>query len=312
MTTPDAPAIAPRSLAATVWTWGEMIKFSHSVFALPYAVLATFLSARSATPPALPTWTQLGLIVLCMIGARSAAMTFNRIVDAGYDAANPRTAVRAIPRGIIHPFAAWAFFFAACALFLVGCGGFGMLLANWWPLTLSVPVLALLCFYSYTKRFTRYSHLVLGAAIALAPVAAWIAIQPATLGAPAWLMMLAVTCWIGGFDIIYACQDVDFDRQAGLHSLPSRVGVPVALWIARCLHFVTITALIAVGVVAHMGILYFVGVTFTALLLVVENALVSPRDLSRVNLAFFTINGIVGLLLGALGVADVCLQVPGL
>lgn len=309
MTTPDAPAIASRSLVATVWTWGEMIKFSHSVFALPYAVLATFLAARSSVPAALPTWTQLGLIVVCMVGARSAAMTFNRIVDARFDAANPRTAIRAIPRGTIRSSAAWGFFCAACALFLLGCAGFGLLLANWWPLILSAPVLAFLCFYSYTKRFTRYSHLVLGAAIAFAPVAAWIAIQPATLGPAAWLLMLAVACWIGGFDIIYACQDVEFDRSAGLHSLPSRMGVPAALWIARGLHVLTVAALVAVGVIAQLGILYFVGVTFAALLLIVENALVSPRDLSRVNLAFFTINGIVGLLLGVLGVADICLQV---
>jgi 4-hydroxybenzoate polyprenyltransferase len=306
---PDASAIAGRPLGGAVWTWGEMIKFSHSIFALPYAVLATFLAARSTSPPALPTWSQLGLIVLCMVGARSAAMTFNRIVDARYDAANPRTALRAIPRGTIRPSAAWAFFFAACALFVLGCAGFGALFANWWPIYLSAPVLGLLCFYSYTKRFTRYSHLVLGAAIALAPVAAWIAVQPATLGLPAWLLMLAVTCWIGGFDVIYACQDVEFDRQSGLHSLPARIGIPAALWIARCLHVITIVALIAVAAVAHLGILYLVGVAFAALLLIVENALVNPRDLSKVNLAFFTINGIVGLLLGALGVADVCLQV---
>lgn len=236
-------------------------------------------------------------------------MTFNRIVDARFDAANPRTAVRAIPRGTIRPSAAWAFFFAACALFALGCAGFGALFANWWPLALCAPVLGLLCFYSYTKRFTRYSHLVLGAAIAFAPVAAWIAIQPGTLGLPAWLLMLAVTCWIGGFDVIYACQDVDFDRTVGLYSLPSRMGVLAALWIARGLHVITIAALIAVGTFAHLGMLYFVGVAFAALLLVIENALVSPRDLSRVNLAFFTVNGMVGLLLGALGVADVCLQV---
>src|SRR5262245_54671262 len=243
----SARSDAPPSLAATVWTWGEMIKFSHSVFALPYAVLATFLAARSATPPALPTWTQLGLIVVCMVGARSAAMTFNRIVDARFDAANPRTAARAIPRGRIRPAAAWGFFFAACGLFLLGCAGFGAFLGNWWPLILSVPVLAFLCFYSYTKRLTRYSHLVLGAPIAFAPVAAWIAIHPATLGPAAWLLMLAVACWIGGFDIIYACQDVEFDRNAGLHSLPSRIGVRASLWVARGLHVLTVASLIAVG-----------------------------------------------------------------
>lgn len=299
----------PASLAATLWTWGEMIKFSHSVFALPYAVLAAFLAAGSAATPALPDWTQLALIVVCMVAARSAAMTFNRLVDARIDAANPRTAMRAIPRGVISPIAAGGFFVASAAGFVAGCAGFYLALANPWPLVLSVPVLALLCTYSYTKRFTRYSHLFLGAVIAFAPVAAWIAIRPETIGWPAWLLMLTVTTWIGGFDVIYACQDADFDRSAGLHSIPSRFGIANALWIARGLHVVTVAALIGVGQTAGLGVLYFAGVACAALLLFVENAIVRADDLSRVNLAFFTVNGVVGLLLGGLGVADVVLRV---
>lgn len=284
-----------------------MIKFSHSVFALPFALLATFLAAM----PALPTTTQGLLIVACMISARSAAMTFNRIIDARFDAANPRTAMRALARGTISDAAAWAFFAVAVGVFILACGGFWWLpqSPNPWPAMLSVPTLALLCFYSYTKRFTRYSHLVLGAAIALAPVAAWIAINPATLGPTAWLLMLAVACWIAGFDVIYACQDAEFDRTAGLHSLPSRVGVGASLWIARGLHVVTVVALLLVGQSAAMGTPYSIGLGCVVLLLVVEHSLVSPTDLSKVNLAFFTVNGVVGLLLGGLGILDVCLRV---
>ncbi|MBK9127518.1 MAG: UbiA family prenyltransferase [Phycisphaerales bacterium] len=290
----------------TVRTWGEMIKFSHSVFALPFALLATFLAAR----PALPSGVQLGLIVVCMVAARSAAMTFNRLVDLPFDAANPRTAGRALVRGTISRRAAWAFFGLACVAFALGCAGFQFAVqpANPWPLRLCVPVLGWLCLYSYTKRLTRWSHVVLGVGIAMAPVAAWIAISPNTLGLSAWLLMAAVALWIAGFDLIYACQDVDFDRQAGLHSVPARLGVPAALWMARGFHVLTVAGLVAVGSTAELGVLYYAGVGAVALLLVVEHALVSPRDLSRVNLAFFTVNGVVGLLLGTLGVLDVVLH----
>jgi 4-hydroxybenzoate polyprenyltransferase len=290
---------------ADVRTWGEMIKFSHSVFALPFALLATFLAAR----PGLPSWGQFGLIVLCMVAARSAAMTFNRIVDARLDAANPRTAGRPLPTGRISRASAGLFFLIAVASFLLGCSGFWWLFDNAWPLILCVPVILVLCGYSYTKRFTRWSHVMLGAAIALAPVGAWIAINPATLGAPAWLLMLAVTFWIGGFDLIYACQDVDFDRRVGLYSLPAQMGIAAALWSARGFHAITVTALIAVGLSAGLGMFYFIGVGCVAALLTVENALVHPNDLSRVNLAFFTVNGIVGLVLAGLGVLDVWLTV---
>lgn len=281
-----------------------MIKFSHSLFALPFAVLATFLAARPARPQPL----QFGLIVLCMVAARSAAMTFNRIADAALDARNPRTAGRALPAGAIAPAAAWLFFGLAALLFLAGCGGFYAAYGNPWPPLLGLPTLAWLCGYSYAKRFTRWSHVVLGVGIAFAPVAAWIAINPATLGAAAWLLMLAVALWIAGFDIIYACQDEEFDRAAGLHSLPARLGVGPALWIARGFHVVTLAALVCVGLIGGLGGLYFAGVACVGILLAVENALVSPRDLSRVNLAFFTINGCVGLLLGVLGVLDVLIE----
>ncbi len=291
-------------LITTVRTWGEMIKFSHSVFALPFALLATFLAAR----PQRPTLAQLGLIVLCMVAARSAAMTFNRIADRFLDAANPRTAGRALPRGTISVRAAWAFFGGAAIVFIAGCAGIRVLMGNPWPLRLCVPVLAIICVYSYTKRFWRWSHLALGAAIGCAPVAAWIAISPATLGAPAALLLAVVTFWIGGFDVIYACQDVDFDRAHALHSLPARLGVARALWLARLFHFLTVAALIGVGVSAGLGALYYAGTGCVVVLLVIEHTLISPRDLRRVNIAFATINGVVGLVLGTLGVLDVLLS----
>ncbi len=281
-----------------------MIKFSHSVFALPFALLATFLAAR----PQLPTWTQLGLIVVCMVAARSAAMTFNRLIDQRIDAENPRTASRPLNTGRISRAAAWVFFLAACALFLLGCAGFWLLLGNPWPLLLALPVLGVLCFYSYTKYFTRWSHVVLGGAIAMSPVAAWIAIRPETLGPAAWLLMGAVMFWIAGFDLIYACQDADFDRRAGLNSVPAKMGVPAALWMARGFHLLTVALLIAVGQAAELGWLYYVGVGCVGGLLMVENAIVHPGDLRRVNLAFFTVNGVVGLVLGVLGVLDVVLS----
>jgi 4-hydroxybenzoate polyprenyltransferase len=294
-----------RQLARVIHTWGAMIKFSHSVFAMPFALLAMFLAAR----PVLPSWTQFGLITLCMVAARSAAMTFNRIVDASVDARNPRTAERPIPTGRILLRSAWAFLLAALAVFLAGCAGFLLLLNNAWPLILCVPVVAFLFAYSYTKRYTRWSHVFLGAAIAFSPVAAWIAIRPDTLGATAWLLMLAVTLWIAGFDLIYACQDADFDRRAGLHSVPARMGIPAALWLARVFHAATVGALVLVGFSAELHTPYFVGVVCVAVLLAVENAIVRANDLSRVNLAFFTVNGVVGLVLGGLGILDVWLTV---
>jgi 4-hydroxybenzoate polyprenyltransferase len=281
-----------------------MIKFSHSLFALPFALLATFLAAR----PSLPTVSQIGLIVVCMVAARSAAMTFNRLIDQRVDAENPRTAGRPLITGRISRTAAWVFFLAACAIFALGCSGFLILLGNPWPLILSAPVLGVLCFYSYTKYFTRWSHVVLGAAIAMSPVAAWIAIRPETLGATAWLLMAAVMFWIAGFDLIYACQDVEFDRRVGLNSVPARMGVPAALWMARGFHLVTVLLLIAVGRAAGLGWLYYVGAGCVGGLLAVENAIVHPGDLRRVNLAFFTVNGVVGLVLGLLGVLDVLMS----
>ncbi|MBN2446608.1 MAG: 4-hydroxybenzoate octaprenyltransferase [Phycisphaerae bacterium] len=278
-----------------------MVKVAHSVFAMPFALLAMFLAAR----PNLPTLTQFVLIVICMVAARSAAMTFNRICDARIDAANPRTSNRPLPTGRLSSRHAWAFFICSVLVFELACLVFWLEIHNPWPTILSLPVLALLCVYSYTKRFTRWSHVVLGLAIGSSPVAAWIAINPGTLDLPAWLLMVAVVFWIGGFDLIYACQDVDFDRRTGLLSVPSVMGVDAALNLARLFHLLTVAALVGVGVTASLGLIYFVAVLLVTILLIVENALVSARDLSRVNLAFFTVNGVVSMLFGTLGIIDV-------
>lgn len=296
--------------------WGEMVKFSHSVFALPFALMAVFLAARAAMRAGdasrpYPGLVQICLVVLCMVAARSAAMTFNRIADAAIDSRNPRTAGRPIPAGTISRGQAWAFLFGSSSLFVLGCAGFHFLDSNPWPLVLALPVLAYLFLYSYAKRFTRWSHFLLGSAIALSPVAAWLAIHPASLGWPALILMGAVTCWIGGFDIIYACQDIDIDRREGLFSLPSRLGPARALRIARTAHAVTVCLLVLLAPAADLGWIYGAGVVLVALLLAIENALVAPDDFSHVNLAFFTVNGIISVLLGLLTIAD-CLLRPAL
>jgi len=241
------------------------------------------------------------------VAARSVAMTFNRIADAGLDARNPRTAGRPIPAGMLSMSAAWLMLGLAVVTFGIGCLGFYLFYANAWPILLSGPVLLYLCGYSLTKRFTKWSHFYLGTALALSPLAAWLAVNPASVGWPVVLLMTAVTCWVGGFDIIYACQDINVDRREGLHSLPSRLGPATALWIARVAHVVCVAALVMLGITADLGHIYGVGVGMAALLLAVENSLVRPGDYSKVNLAFFTINGVVSLLLAGMAIADMLL-----
>ena len=284
--------------------WGEMIKFSHSVFALPFALVAAVLAGRATTPPG-PTAAQLGLIVLCMVTARSFAMTFNRLADVAFDRRNPRTAGRALATGAISPAAAWGFAGAAAALFVLACGGFWWRDGNGWPLLLSPVVMTYLAGYSLCKRFTSGSHFVLGLAIASAPPAAWIAIDPRGVGVVALLLMLAAATWIAGFDIIYACQDVEIDRRDGLHSLPARIGIGRALWVSRICHIVTIAALALLPRFAALDGIYFAGVAAAALLLIYEQSLVRANDLSRVNGAFFTLNGVVSLVFAAASITDV-------
>ncbi len=292
------------ALIPNLKTWAEMIKFSHSIFALPFAAIAAFLAGR-ALPAGRPAGGQLLLLVACMVAARSVAMTFNRIVDAEVDARNPRTQNRAIPAGLISKGQAWIAFVACAVSFALFCLGFGLLYGNFWPAIFAVPVLLYLCGYSYSKFYTRWSHFYLGSAIALSPLAAWLAIHPASLGWPAVLLAGAVTLWIAGFDIIYSCQDIEFDRREKLYSLPANLGPAKALWIARLAHLLTVALLAGVGICAELGWLYWLGVGTVALLLMIENALVRADDFSKVNLAFFTVNGVVSVLMGIVTVADI-------
>ena len=290
--------------------WAEMVKLPHSVFALPFALMAAFLAGRNIAGRGWPYVGQLVLIVVCMVAARSVAMTFNRIADARIDARNPRTAQRPLPAGKLSWTAAWVMLALAAVTFGIGCLGFHLFYENTWPILLSGPVLIYLCGYSYSKRFTRWSHYYLGSAIAFSPVAAWLAIHPTSLGASAGLLLGIVTFWIGGFDIIYACQDIEIDRRDGLYSLPASLGPRPALWIARVSHTLVVIGLVLLGLVADLGVIYAVGVALVAALLVVENSLVKPGDYGRVNLAFFTINGIVSVVLAAAAIVDILVAVP--
>jgi 4-hydroxybenzoate polyprenyltransferase len=256
-----------------------------------------------ALPGGVPAWGQVGLIILCMIAARSFAMTFNRLADAEIDARNPRTAGRPLQTGRIARKAAWAMLLAAGGAFLAGCAGF-LAYGNPWPLRLALPVLVFLALYSYTKRFTSLSHFVLGAALAIAPAATWLAINPATIGLATLLLSAAVVLWVAGFDIIYACQDIEVDRREGLFSLPARRGPRFALWVSRACHFLTILLLASLGRLARLGGPYWIGLGMVAILLVFEQSLVRPNNFSRVTLAFFNVNGCVSLFFAAAVVAD--------
>lgn len=269
----------------------EMIRFEHSVFALPFALTAALLAARQdANPSALPSGAQLVWIVVAMVGARSAAMTMNRIADLGYDRRNPRTAGRALVTGALTLRFAWMFTLLSAGVLVLAAWQLNPL-----ALALSPVALALLFFYSYTKRFTSWSHLVLGFCLGMSPAAAWIAIT-GTLDARIVLLCAGVTLWVGGFDVLYACQDVEFDRQAGLHSIPRRFGIARALVIARGMHVATVALL---GWLASSFALpwpAWAGIAVVAALLAYEHSLVRADDLSRLDAAFFTVNGYISVL----------------
>ncbi|MCC6408755.1 MAG: UbiA family prenyltransferase [Planctomycetes bacterium] len=276
------------SLAVRVGQWFSLVRFSHSIFALPFALAGAWLAARGR-----PSWTTLGWIVVAAVAARTAAMAFNRWLDAELDARNPRTRTREIPAGklargsvaVLAMLAAIAFVAAAFAINPL-CG---------WC---SFPVLVVLCGYSATKRFTAAAHLVLGLALGLAPLGAWLAVRGDFAG-DLWVPIAlagAVLAWVAGFDLIYACQDVEFDRRAGLHSIPAKLGAARALALSRALHVATVALLAFVGVRAELSWYYFVALAVVAALLAWEQSLVRADDLSRVDLAFFTINGWVGVL----------------
>jgi 4-hydroxybenzoate polyprenyltransferase len=272
----------------------EMIKFEHSIFALPFALTGALLAARTAHAnsgaPVWPTWQQIGWIVVAMVGARSFAMTVNRIADLRYDSENPRTKGRALVTGALSLPFAWAFTIVAAALFLVAAWRLNRL-----TLELSPIVLAVLYFYSYTKRFTSWSHLVLGFCLGMSPAAAWIAIA-GSLDPGILLLCGAVTLWVGGFDVLYACQDVDFDRSAGLYSLPKRFGVARALLMARLWHINMVGLLCFTAYYFALPWLAWLGIAVVAALLVWEHMLVQRHGLSRLNAAFFTANGYISVL----------------
>ena len=262
----------------------EMIKWEHSVFALPFALCGALLAANR-----LPTFHQLLWIIVAMISARSAAMAFNRLADASIDAVNPRTQTRALPTGTLTAGFVTTFVVASCAVFVLAASQL-----NRATLLLSPLALAIVLAYSYTKRFTRWSHLVLGFALGIAPAAAWIAVR-GSLDPRILLLTAAVTFWVGGFDVLYACQDHAFDVESGLHSIPRHWGIRTALWVARLFHVIMLFLLIGLVMAFGLGKLAMLGVSAVAVLLAYEHSLVSPDDLSRLNAAFFTMNGVISV-----------------
>jgi len=274
---------------ANLWTKTrttlEMIKWEHSIFALPFAFTAVLLAANG-----LPGWRTAAWILVAMVAARSCAMAFNRWADADLDAANPRTKSRAIPAGLLSRQFVLGFTVLTGLVFVGASAELNRL-----TLYLSPFVLVVLLGYSYMKRITRWSHLVLGLALGLAPSAAWIAVRGA-LDARILVLTAAVTLWAGGFDVLYACQDFEHDRAAGLHSLPQAVGLPAAFAAARIMHLTMLGLLVWFGWLFHFGLAGWLGVGMVGLLLGYEHSLVSPRDLRRLNAAFFTMNGVIAMI----------------
>jgi 4-hydroxybenzoate polyprenyltransferase len=265
----------------------EMIKIEHTLFALPFAFLGAVLAARG-----IPTPWQIIWITVAMIGARSAAMAFNRIADKDYDARNPRTKMRAIPAGALSVPFVWGFTLIAAAVFFLAAA-----MLNRLTLILSPIALASIALYSYTKRWTLLSHLILGWCLAIAPTGAWIAVR-GTLDSPIPLLLsLVVMLWTAGFDVLYACQDYDFDRREGLYSIPARFGIAQSLWISRALHAGAFAALVALYFITNLGILALIGLVATGALLIYQHTLVRANDLSRLNAAFFTTNAFVSVIL---------------
>ncbi len=275
----------------------EMIKWEHSIFALPFALSGAMLAAGGV-----PTLHQLLWIIVAMVAARSAAMSFNRLADASSDAANPRTRTRALPAGELTQTFVRNFTLLSSAVFVLAAWQLNHL-----AFLLSPVALAILLLYSYTKRWTRWSHLVLGFALGIAPAAAWIAIR-GSLDPRILLLTAAVTFWVAGFDVLYACQDIDFDLQAGLHSIPRYCGIGNALWIARLLHLSMLFLLAGLVWVFGLGTLAILGVVAVLALLAYEHSLVSEQDLGKLNAAFFTMNGIIAVVFFVFLAADLLLR----
>ncbi|MBI3678930.1 MAG: UbiA family prenyltransferase [Acidobacteria bacterium] len=279
----------------------DMIKFEHSVFALPFALTGALLAWRQDGRVPGGLGTKLGWIVLAMVGARSAAMAFNRLLDAEIDARNPRTRTRHLPAGLLSRRFAWGFTAAAAAVLLLAAANLNPLC-----LRLAPAALGMVFFYSFTKRFTSFSHLILGFALGIAPAAAWIAIRGSLDPRILWLTA-AVTLWTAGFDIIYACQDFEFDRREGLYSVPRLLGIRRALMVSRLLHAGMLICLAALISVFRLGLLSYLGMATVIVLLLYEHSLVKPNDLSRVNAAFFTVNGWVSMVFFVFWAADIVL-----
>jgi 4-hydroxybenzoate polyprenyltransferase len=286
----------------------EMIKFEHSVFALPFALTGALLAIRPDTPGsslAWFSWAKILWIILAMIGARSAAMAFNRLVDADIDARNPRTRMRHLPAGLLGRGFTWAFVAASSAVFIFAAGELNPLCLHLAPLALAIVFV-----YSFTKRFTAFSHLVLGFSLGIAPAAAWIAVRGSLDPRILWLTA-AVTFWTAGFDIIYSCQDYEFDTSEELFSIPRRLGIAGSLRVSRVLHLLMVACLLALVHFLHLGALAIAGVGAIAALLIYEHSLVKSNDLSRVNAAFFTMNGYVSVIFFVFWAADIFLLKPG-
>ena len=275
----------------------EMIKWEHSVFALPFALTGAVLAAGGW-----PALRVLGWIVVCMVAARSAAMAFNRLVDARIDAANPRTAMRALPAGVLSSGFVGGFVVASVVVFVVGAA-----MLNRLTLELAPVALAVVLVYSYMKRITRWSHLVLGLALGIAPTAAWIAVR----GSLDWrivVLTLAVLLWVGGFDVLYACQDFEHDRRVGLNSVPQAFGLVPAFWIARAMHLGMLALLCWLVVLFGLGKIAMLGVGVVAILLLYEHSIISPKDMRRMNAAFFTLNGVISVVFFGFVAADVLMR----
>jgi len=310
-TTTSRSTSATSSLIDTLRIVAADIKIAHSVFALPFALLASFMAAAPAGEAI--EWTRFGgqlvLIVLAMVFARTVAMLANRLIDRGLDAENPRTRGRALPSGRLSTTRALGVLIGFALLFFAVCLAFGVLYDNWWPAALSAPVLAWIGAYGWLKRFTALCHLYLGSSLAISPVAAALAIDPASLAQPAiWLLAGMVLCWVAGFDVIYALQDVAVDRAPRLHSIPARLGERRGLWVSRGLHATAVACLTAALLNdLRLGPLFGIGVLLVAGLLVYEHATVARWGTTRIALAFFTLNGVISCVLGVLGIADVVL-----
>jgi len=283
----------------------DMIKFEHSVFALPFALTGALLAFRDGGVAGGNIWRTIVWIIVAMVAARSAAMAFNRVVDADIDARNPRTKMRHLPAGLLTRGFAWGFIAVAVGVFLLAAWQLNPLC-----LELSPVALAIVFAYSFTKRFTSFSHLVLGFSLGIAPAAAWIAVSGSLDPRILWLTA-AVTFWTAGFDVIYACQDYDFDCHEGLCSIPRRLGIGGALHVAQALHVGMILCLLMLVWTLHAGALAIAGVAAVAALLIYEHTIVKPNDLSRLNAAFFTMNGYVSVLFFVFWAADIFLLKPG-